>query len=135
MEISRSLFHEIISTFAYEELEKGGLVFLRGNEIVSFFLDKSGSGTERAYRPNIRALRAAIRAEAEKGRGDFAFLHSHPVSEPISGADVAYIRRFVQLNGLDAFHLFLAFRDRLCCYRIAPADVTSVPVRVIEETD
>lgn len=133
MVISKKLYDKILSAFSYDGRERGGLIFLQGNKIVSFFLDKAGTSTRSTYRPDIDSLRSKIESAAKKGCDDFAFVHCHPDHESISGADIEYIRSFLHLNDISCSNMFLVQCDRILCYRITCSKCDKILLQICSD--
>ncbi len=130
MKIDQNLYSKLLSAFAYNGREKGGLVFLLEDRIMSYFSDEAGVCTESAYRPDVSSLIEAIKSGAEKGYTEFAFIHCHPDHEPISGADLAWIRSFLRLNKLDEIKMFLVQSGKVVCYLINSCKYDIIPLSV-----
>ena len=135
MKINRKLYCKLLSVFAYNGREKGGLVFLLENRIVSYFSDETGVCTESAYRPDVSSLRRAIKSGAEKGYTEFAFIHCHPDHEPISSADIEWLRSFLRLNKLDDIKMFLVQNDRVICYLINSCTYEIIPIFIDDSSE
>ena len=130
MKVDASLHDELINVFSYDDSEKGGLVFFRENKVVAYYLDKKGERNKKYYRPDINALKEGVMLCAKEKYTEFAFIHSHPPSEMISGADIAWIRSFLYLNDLDEIKLFLVVDNSMLIYLISENRCTLIPLHI-----
>lgn len=130
MNISEKLYEKILRDFRYHGAEKGGLAFLHQETIDAYWVDEKGIGTVSSFKPNIKEFRKAIASYKDKQYSAFIFIHSHPEHEDISAADIAWLRGFMCLNGLECLKTLLVQNDKITSYLITPTSYFTIPIYV-----
>ena len=128
--IVRETFLEaLIAAFRWDGdgREKGGLLALRGSELVDCFVDTEGKRTPSAYTPSVPAL--TRRLEAWRGQGlEPCFIHSHRSGEGISAQDLRFAREYLSMNHLRMTLFFVLIGIELHAYTITAEACSERPL-------
>lgn len=133
--IRACLHDQLLQSHRYAGYETGGVLGLRGGEIVCSYRDTDARAASDSYMPSPRVIDAIIRFHNEEGCDEICFIHSHPSGHrELSYADCHFAQEFLRLNPrYSRIGMMLAVDGALLLYRLSPSrqEPTAVPLKII----
>ncbi len=129
MKIKTALYDQILSVFQYKGAERGGLLLIKKNEIVGFYLDQEEFLHELSYKPGF-SIRYAM-MEAISKNFDTAFIHCHPQLSSLSEGDLSFARGFLSINGWKQIGMALVAGKSLGYYQVTEDGCREEQVEIV----
>ncbi len=121
------MYTDILTSYEYNGSETGGLLCIKQEKIISFYVDRHADRMRDSYTPT-RGIARRIDAWYNEGC-DVCFIHSHPEkNKELSTGDLLFGRRVLENNSLDAILMAVVVGGEIYVYEITSDGVTQIPI-------